>query len=316
MGVNERRMLKERLARGETVLAPGAYDPLTARIVEAHGFPAAFVGGFITGAHLACSEPLVTMTEQVEVARKIVDAVSIPVICDAGAGFGEPLHTARTVEQFEAAGVAAIHIEDQIYPKRISYFRELERVTALHEFILKLEWALKTRNDSNFLIIGRTDAFTAQNGGREETVKRGLAIRDVGADLLMVRGISTREELEFFRAAVPDIRMLVIAGAKWVDLTADEYAKLGYQLVIYATSPATSAAGAVWDNYETLKNTGRLGTPGGGDEYYRQRRIVEKLVGFERFMAIENATTERGTEGIADRFSEQRGKKGSGAARH
>lgn len=314
MVANVRRTLRDRLERGETVMAPGAYDPLTARIVEAHGFPAVFVGGFITGAHLACSEPLVTMTEQVEVGRKVAQAVDIPVICDAGAGFGEPLHTARAVEQFEAAGIAAIHIEDQIYPKRISYFRELERVIALDEYISKLEWALRARKDDDFLIIGRTDAYTAQNGGREETVKRGLAIRDVGADLLMVRGISTREELEFFRTAVPDIRMLVIAGAKWHDLTAEEYGALGYQLVIYATSPVTSAVSAIWENYETLKTTGRLATPGGSEEYFRQRRLVEKVVGFERFMAIEDATTERGTRTVVDPFAEQRGVKGAAAA--
>src|SRR5262249_53365795 len=160
--------------------------------------------------------------------------------------------------------------------------------------------------DSNFLIIGRTDAFTAQNGGREENVRRGLAIRGVGGDVLMIPGISLRGGVGFFRQGGSGVRMLAIARAKMDGVESGGGGKIGYQIVLYATCVATSAVGAVWDNYEALKKTGRLGTPGGGDEYFRQRRIIEKVVGFDRFMAIENATTEKGTEAVADRFAKQR----------
>jgi methylisocitrate lyase len=307
MGAEERRALRAMIDRGEIVIAPGAYDPLTGRIVETLGFKAIEVGGFITGAHLACTEPLVTLTEQVEVAKKVAEAVQIPVMTDAGAGFGEPMHTARTVEQFEMAGIAAIHIEDQIYPKRISYFRELERIIPLDDFIMKMKYALLARKDPNFLIIGRTDAFSAQDGGRDETVRRGLALKEVGVDAVMLRGVSTREDLAFFRKAIPEIPMFAIAGAKWNDLSVDDYRELGYQIVAYATSPVTSAVAAIWKNYEVLKETGYLGTPGGSDAYFAERRIVEKLVQFERYMAIEAATVEQGTEGVHDPFAKQRG---------
>jgi methylisocitrate lyase len=312
MGVEERKLLRGMLDRGETVVAPGAYDPLTARIVESLGFKAIEVGGMVTGSHLATSEPLVTLTEQVEVARRVCDAVRIPVGTDAGAGFGEPLHCARTVELFEAAGLAAIHIEDQIYPKRVSYFRELEHIIPLDDFILKLKYAIAARRDPNFVIIGRTDAFTAQDAGKDEAVRRGLAMKDIGVDVIMLRGVSTKEELTFFRKNIPDIPLVVIAGAKWVDLSIDEYRELGYQLIFYATSPIMSAVEAVYKNYETLKETGRLGTPGGGEAYFAQRRILEKVLDIARYMEIEAATTERGTENVVDKFAELRGVKVAG----
>jgi 2-methylisocitrate lyase-like PEP mutase family enzyme len=304
--MNQPRSLRRQIEEDGLIVAPGAYDPLTARIVEALGFEAVFVGGFITAAHLGSTEPFVTLTEQVAVAGRVARAVNIPVICDAGAGFGEPMHTARTVEEFEMAGIAAIHIEDQIYPKRISYFRELEHIVPLDDFLLKIEYALKARRNAEFLIIARTDAFTAQEGGRSETVRRGRALAAIGADAVMLRGVSTRDDLIYFREQIPNIPLLVIAGAKWDDLTIEDYRAIGYQIVIYATSSAASAAGAVWDNYRALKETGRLGVLGGSDEYFRQRRIIERVLDFERFMAIEAATMERGTEAVVDPFARQR----------
>ena len=107
--------LRARLNRGETIVAPGAYDPISARIVETLGFPAVYTGGYISGAHLAVTEPLMTMTEQVEVARRVARAVDLPVIADAGAGYGDPVHTMHSVRTYEDAGLAGMHIEDQVF---------------------------------------------------------------------------------------------------------------------------------------------------------------------------------------------------------
>jgi len=104
-----RQGLHERLQRGETIVAPGAYDPLSARVVQALGFAAVYTGGYMTGAHTAITEPLLTLTEQVDVAKKVVHAVELPVLTDAGAGYGDPLHVMRCVREFEAAGLAGIH---------------------------------------------------------------------------------------------------------------------------------------------------------------------------------------------------------------
>jgi 2-methylisocitrate lyase-like PEP mutase family enzyme len=101
--VSVRRTLRAQLARGETIVAPEAYDPLSARVVQALGFAAVYTGGYMTGAHTSITEPLLTLTEQVEVARKVALAVDLPVLADAGAGYGDPLHVMRCVREFEAA---------------------------------------------------------------------------------------------------------------------------------------------------------------------------------------------------------------------
>src|SRR5579872_2196307 len=110
------------LLRGNTFLhLPSVYDALGARLVQTAGFEAAYVGGYVVGAKLAVSEPLVTLTEQVAVAAEVANAVTIPVLADAGAGFGEPLHAMRTIREFVRAGIAGVHIEDQLFPKRAHY---------------------------------------------------------------------------------------------------------------------------------------------------------------------------------------------------
>ena len=126
---------KNRLTSGKTIVAPGAYDPVSARLVQSLGFDTIYSGGYMTGAHLAVTEPLKTMTEQVEVAARVARAVDLPVICDADAGYGEPVHTMHCVRTFEAAGIAGIHIEDQFYPKRASYHAGLEHVIPGEEFL-------------------------------------------------------------------------------------------------------------------------------------------------------------------------------------
>ena len=115
-----RTKLKAMLNKGEPIVAPGAYDPISARVVQALGFSAVYIGGYISGAHLAVSEPLMTMTEQLDVAKKVAYAVDLPAICDGGAGYGDPVHTMRSVRAYEDAGLAGMHIEDQVFPKRAS----------------------------------------------------------------------------------------------------------------------------------------------------------------------------------------------------
>ena len=159
-----RSNLKHRLAAGETIVAPGAYDPMSARLVQSLGFDTVYVGGYMSGAHLAVTEPLMTLTEQVEVAERVAKSVPLPVICDAGAGYGDPVHTMHTVRTFERAGICGIHIEDQVFPKRASYHAGLEHVIPMDEFLEKMRYALEARSDPNFLIIGRTDSFTAVEG--------------------------------------------------------------------------------------------------------------------------------------------------------
>jgi 2-methylisocitrate lyase-like PEP mutase family enzyme len=286
-----RSSLRARLQRGETIVAPGAYDPLSARVVQALGFPAVYTGGYMTGAHTSITEPLLTLTEQVEVARKVAHAVDLPVLADAGAGYGDPLHVMRCVREFEAAGIAGIHIEDQVYPKRASYHKGLEHVVPLQEFVERMTYALKARRDPDFLIIGRTDAFSAVEGSREELVRRGLTLKELGVDAVMPRGVRAREDLAFFRKEVPGVPLLVIAGAD--DISVHEYADLGYQIIIYATTPAVVAAHALMETYQHLKDTGRLNI--NAQRVTELRRRVEELISLPEYYEVEAATTEKGS---------------------
>ena len=289
-----RSELRARLNRGETIVAPGAYDPISARVVQSLGFPAAYTGGYMSGAHLAVTEPLMTMTEQVEVARRVASAVDLPVICDAGAGYGDAVHTMRAVRTYEDAGLAGMHIEDQVFPKRASYHMGLEHIVPIDEFMQKMRYALQARRDEEFLIIGRTDAFSAVEGSMEEAVRRGCAMRDLGVDLVMPRGVRNKEDLAHFRSAVSDVPLLVIAGAD--DISVKEYGELGYQIIIYATTPIIAAATALFDVYQCLKDTGLIGI--NAQEVAQRRARVEELISLPEYYQVEAETTESEYQGL------------------
>lgn len=284
-----RSILRDLLRRGETIVAPGAYDPISARVVQALGFPAVYTGGYVTGAHTAITEPLLTLTDQVEVSRTVAHAVELPVLTDAGAGYGDPLHVMRCVRAFEAAGLAGIHIEDQVYPKRASYHKGLEHIVRLEELLERLRYALQARRDPDFLIIGRTDAFSAVEGSRDELVRRGLTLRDLGVDAVLPRGVRQRDDLAFFRQAVPDVPLMVIAGHD--DIAVQEYADLGYQIIIYATTPIVVAVNALLTTYRHLKDTGRLDLT--AEQIAAIRTEVEALIDLPAYYQVEAATVER-----------------------
>ncbi|MGH7063911.1 MAG: isocitrate lyase/phosphoenolpyruvate mutase family protein, partial [Stellaceae bacterium] len=135
--------LRALLASGEFLYMPSATTPIEGRLAEAAGAPVVYTGGYATGASRAITEPLLTMDEQVRVAGEVARAVSVPLVADAGAGFGEPLHTMRTVREFAAAGIAGIHIEDQLYPKRAHYHKYVANAVPLPDFVDKIRWACR-----------------------------------------------------------------------------------------------------------------------------------------------------------------------------
>ena len=286
---SSRSELRARLSRGETIVAPGAYDPIGARVVQSLGFPAVYTGGYASGAYLAVTEPLMTMTEQLEVAARVAKSVDLPVIADANAGYGDPLHAMRTVRAYEDAGIAGLHIEDQVYPKRASYHKGLEHVTPLDEFLEKMSYALKARHDADFLIIGRTDAFSAVGGSMEEAIRRGSALKDLGVDVVMPRGVRQKGDLARFREGVPDVPLLVIAGAD--EISSQEYQALGYQIIIYAVTPVILAAEALIESYSKLRDTGFIGLS--AEEVAAKRKRVEELIDLPEYYRIEAETTER-----------------------
>jgi methylisocitrate lyase len=154
-----------------------------------------------------------------------------------------------------------------------------------------MTYALKARCDPDFLIIGRTDAFSAVEGSREELVRRGVTLKELGVDAVMPRGVRAREDLAFFRQAVPGVPLMVIAGAD--DISVQEYADLGYQIIIYATTPAIVAANALMETYQHLKDTGLLNI--NAQRVADLRRRVEELISLPEYYEVEAATTEKGS---------------------
>lgn len=171
---------------GKFLELPAIHDPLSARLAQSIGFKTIYNGGFVTGGSTTISEPLLSMTEQITVAGNIANAVDIPVIMDAGAGWGEPLHTMRTVRECIRAGIAGVHIEDQLFPKRAHYHTYVAHNIPLEEFRDKIRLACKQRelSDRDFVIIARSDACREQ--GYREAVKRMLEARDQGADMGLI----------------------------------------------------------------------------------------------------------------------------------
>ena len=179
--------LRAMLKRGQFLELPATYDPITARIAESAGFKSIYNGGFVTGGKSCMSEPLLTMSDQIGVAGEIAKSVEVPLVMDAGAGWGEPLHTMRTVRECIWAGVAGMHIEDQLFPKRAHYHTYVVHNIPRDEFVDKIRAsraARATRSISDFVIIARSDAARVE--GIKEAIDRVNAAADVGADMGLV----------------------------------------------------------------------------------------------------------------------------------
>jgi len=296
--VSPGRKLRDVIATGETILFPGAHDPLMGRIVQRLGFKACGCGGWMTGAHLTTPEPLMTMSEQVEVARKVAQATDIPVRADAGTGYGDPIHVMRTVKEFERAGVAGIHIEDQVFPKRASYHRGLEHVVDLDEFLRRLEFALKAREDDDFMIFGRTDAGNAVNGSWKEAARRARAMKELGIDAIhpMTRNL---ESLEAFRQEYPDTDIPLSTTTYFNGLHPDEIRKYGFQLISYPLATIVASVAGVIDLWRGVLETGIAKYD--PEKVRAVREEIENAIGLPEFWEIEKETVEAANRDWAGR---------------
>src|SRR5271156_1927414 len=221
--------LRQLLNGSEMLLAPFVYDGLQARIAERTGFKAVYMTGFGTAA--ACGYPdlgLLTMTEMVQNVRAISHAVNLPVICDADTGYGNPVNVWRTVREYEDAGAAALHIEDQVFPKRCGFLAG-KQVIPMEEMVPKVRAACDARRDSNFVVIARTDALAVN--GWEDVMRRRRAYREGGADMVFVDGIRTRDDIANY-AKLTDLPVLYNGAI----LPVAELAQLGFKINIH---PAT-----------------------------------------------------------------------------
>jgi 2-methylisocitrate lyase-like PEP mutase family enzyme len=223
--------LRHLLGQPEMIIAPGAYDGITARLIEQAGFSAVYMTG--AGTSLARGFPdfgLLSMSEMVENAAVIARTVELPVIADADTGYGNELNVTRTVREYEARGVAGIHIEDQASPKRCGHLDGKEIIPQA-EFISKIKAAVAARRDADFLIIARTDSRAV--AGFDEAVARANAALAAGADMAFVEAVQTAEELAQVPRRVKGPCLLnVVPGGKTPPVSLQEAQALGYRLAI------------------------------------------------------------------------------------
>ena len=267
--------LREMLASGDMVTAPFILNALHARIAESVGFGAVYMTGAGTAAERGFPDVgLLTMTEMVANAKYVASAVDIPVICDADTGYGNPLNVMRTVREYEAAGVAAIHIEDQVFPKKCGFF-EGKQVVPTDEAVQKIRAALDARTDPDFVIIARCDAYAVN--GWADTVARCRAYIEAGADLVFVDGIKTVDDIKSYAADLADLPRLYNGDL----LPTQEVAAMGYKLMICG-STIWLIYKQVRESFEELKATGKV-----NPERYGTRWDVAGLLGLDEIYELE-----------------------------
>jgi 2-methylisocitrate lyase-like PEP mutase family enzyme len=251
--------LRELLESGEVIAAPGAFDPLAARLVEEAGFPAVYMTGFGTSAALLGRPDvgLLTMTEMAGNAGRIAGCVDIPVIADADTGYGNPLNVIRTVGAYEAAGVAALHIEDQVAPKKCGHM-EGKLVIPAAEMAQKIRAAVEARTRPEFVIIARTDARAVE--GLERAIDRARLYRAAGADVLFVEAVRSGAEAAEVARAFPGVPLLYnwAEGGQSPPLSLGQLRELGYRIVIFPISTLLAATAAM---RRVLREIAKSGTP-------------------------------------------------------
>jgi methylisocitrate lyase len=273
-----------RLLREGTHPVPGAFNAAAALLAERAGFPAVYVSGAGTANGVAGFPDvgLLSLEEVVRHARYTAEAVSVPVIADADTGFGEPLNVMRTVREFETAGIAGIHLEDQENPKRCGHL-EGKRVVPPEEMVRKVAAAAQARRDPDFVLIARTDARAVE--GLEAAVERARRYLEAGADVIFPEGLESREEFARFAAAVPaPLLANMTEFGKSPYLSVEEFAALGYRLVLFPMTGFRVAMKAVEEAFARLLAEG---TQQGFLDRMQTRRELYELVRYADFAALD-----------------------------
>jgi 2-methylisocitrate lyase-like PEP mutase family enzyme len=292
------RRLRELLRSRRYLLTPGITTPLHAMIVERAGFDFVYVGGYDVSLTLLGwpDVGVITATEMLENARNIARAVSLPVIADVDTGYGNAINVVRTVQDFEAAGLAAIHIEDQVSPKRCGHVAG-KVVVPLEEAVGKLRAALDARKDPDFVIIARTDAVAAAGGGLEEAIRRGKAYAKIGCDIIWAEFPTAdleypRRFAQEMRREFPEVPLYLnySANLKWHEsqATFEDFADMGYRVMHVSLAGLRATMQALWDYAVDLKNRGAQA------EIDFQKRLMahpmgafHEFAGFSKMKALE-----------------------------
>lgn len=254
--MDRRTQLAKRVRAREITVVPGVYDMISARIADAVGFDALYMTGYgVTASHLGLPDAgLASFTEMASRAQTIATGTSTPLVADADTGYGGLLNVQRTVRGYEAAGVAAIQLEDQEFPKKCGH-TEGRRVIPLADMVRKIEVAVESREDPDFLIVARTDARTSL--GIDDALRRAVAYRDAGADVLFIE--SPEDEAEFERIGQTiDAPLLanMVEGGRSPVLSLEQLAAFGFTLALYPGTAFLAAAHTLEQVYDHLHACG------------------------------------------------------------
>ncbi len=275
----KRRIFRDRLATGELLRFPGAFNPLSARLIEQKGFDGVYISGAVLSADLGLPDiGLTTLTEVAGRAKQIARMTELPALVDADTGFGEPMNVARTIQELEDAGLAGMHIEDQVNPKRCGHLdgkQVVDESTALK----RIRSAADARRDDNFLIMARTDIRAVD--GLDAAIDRAKKLVDAGADAIFPEAMRDLSEFEAVRKAV-DVPILanMTEFGKSELFTSAQLADVGINIVIWPVSLLRTAMGAAGRALDTLNDEGSLTSKLGEMQH---RADLYELVDYEGY---------------------------------
>jgi 2,3-dimethylmalate lyase len=253
-----RARLRELLSADAPLVAPGAYDALSARLIEQAGFDVVYMTGFGTTASLIGRPDvgLLSGAEMVDNARRIVSAVDVPVIADADTGYGNAINVVRTVQLYEQAGVAGIQLEDQVMPKKCGHMSG-KALIGIDEMVGKIQAAATARTDPDLVVIARTDAVAVE--GLDAALDRARAFAEAGADVLFVEAPTSEEDIARVAGELAGVAPLVFnwaEGGRTPPLSLERIAELGFSLVIYPIGTLLAATAGIRSLLATLKAEG------------------------------------------------------------
>jgi methylisocitrate lyase len=276
---DKRAKLRERLVSGELMQFPGAFNPLSARLIERWDFDGVYVSGAVLSADLGLPDiGLTTLTEVATRTRQIARTTELPVLADADTGFGEPMNVARTVQELEDAGVAALHIEDQVNPKRCGHL-DGKQVVDDATAVKRIRAAVDARRDPNLVLIGRTDIRAVE--GIEVTIDRAARLVDAGADAVFPEALGSLEEFAAVRSAIdaPIMANMTEFGKSEL-FTSEQLRNVGVNVVIWPVSLLRMAMGAAEQALRTLRTEGTLASLVGQMQH---RRDLYDLIDYEDY---------------------------------
>ena len=259
------------LRREPTLVFPGVYDALGAKLVERAGFPLTFISGYsVAATQLGLPDfGYVTQTEMVGIAKRVCGSVEIPIIIDADTGYGNALNVIRTVQELIGVGAAGMFLEDQVWPKRCGHMKG-KRVIPAEEQVQKIKAAIDARGDGDFFLVARTDA--RQVNGLDDAIRRCLRYKEAGADALFVEAPQSQEELAHIsRELPPPLVANMLEGGVTPLLNREELAALGFQLVVCPLTALYASAKIMREMFELIKSSGTT------------RDALDRLLSFQDF---------------------------------